>query len=73
MPAPTLVLSPRITDDSEAMTRAAATEGWDVERLPSWQIPEHLANPDVTPYGEVLFVEVVVARLGSPPASASHS
>ena len=61
---PTLVLSPRVTDASEAMGEAALRLGWDVERLPSWNTPEHLRGREVAIYGEVLFVEVIAARLG---------
>src|SRR5436190_73353 len=62
--APILVLSPRITEDSEAVARAASATGWEVDRLPSWRVPERLRDRKVALYGEVLFVEVVAARLG---------
>jgi hypothetical protein len=65
----TLVLSPRDTDDSEAVASeavaaAAVRAGWDVERLERWRAPERLRGRDVALYGEALFVEVIAARLG---------
>jgi ATP-grasp domain, R2K clade family 2 len=39
---PTLILTPRFTDDAQALWRAAIQLGWSVERLTSWRVPEEL-------------------------------
>jgi hypothetical protein len=41
---PTLILTPRFTEDAQALWRAATQLGWDVERLRSWQVPEELRS-----------------------------
>ena len=61
---PTLILPPRFTPDSIAMSKAPALEGWSVERLSSWRVPDHLRSEDVALYGEPLFAEVVADGLG---------
>lgn len=60
----TLVLPPRYTTDSIAMSRAAAHLNWRVERLASWRVPEALCDTGVAIYGEPLFVTVVAGPLG---------
>jgi hypothetical protein len=40
----TLVLTPRYTDDSQLLWRAAGRIGWHVERLQTWRVPDHLRN-----------------------------
>lgn len=60
----TLVLPPRYTTDSIAMSGAAARAHWSVERLGSWQVPEHLIGTAPAIYGEPLFVSVVADPLG---------
>jgi hypothetical protein len=55
-PMPTLILTPRFTDDAQSLWRAAGRLGWRVERLTSWQVPENLsAVPDPVLYVEGLF------------------
>lgn len=61
---PTLLLPPRITDDSRAMAKAAARAGWDVERLSSWHIPPLLADEDICVYAEPLFAIHASSNLG---------
>jgi hypothetical protein len=39
---PTLLLSPRYTDDAQALWRAAGRLGWRVERLRGWRVPDEL-------------------------------
>ena len=39
---PTLILSPRYSDDSIRLRRAALALGWDVARLASWYWPDDL-------------------------------
>jgi hypothetical protein len=61
---PTLVLAPRYTPDSIAMGTAAATAGWDVERLPSWRVPDWLkGRRHVALYAEPLFASAVAEEL----------
>lgn len=59
----TLVLSPRYTPDSIALSNAAVEMGWLVERLQSWRPPAHLVGRPVVAYGEPLFVAVVADTL----------
>jgi hypothetical protein len=46
------------------MSGAAARSQWSVERLASWQVPEHLIGTAPAIYGEPLFVSVVAEPLG---------
>ena len=39
---PTLILTPRFTEDAQALWRAAGRLGWDVERLSNWRVPDGL-------------------------------
>jgi hypothetical protein len=43
---PTLILSPRYTEDSQQLWQAAVRQGWSVERLHGWQVSEHLRAAD---------------------------
>jgi hypothetical protein len=53
---PTLVLTPRYTEDAQALWRAAGRLGWDVQRLTTWHIPEDLRSvPDPVLYLESRF------------------
>lgn len=53
---PTLILTPRFTEDAQALWRAAGQLGWGVERLVSWRVPEDLrAVPEPVLYLEALF------------------
>jgi len=61
---PTLVLPPRYTPDSIALSGAAGAAGWEVERLASWRVPDWLVGRDVVLYGEPLFAAVVAEPLG---------
>jgi hypothetical protein len=69
---PTLILSPRHSEDSQLLWRAAGRLGWAVERLPDWRAVESLCG--VTE--PVLYVEALMAptlaeqfglRLAEPP------
>lgn len=56
---PTLFLTPRYTDDSQLLWRAAGRAGWQVERVHGWRLTEDLLNvPD-----PVLYVEALVAPM----------
>lgn len=61
----TLLLAPRITDDSVAMWRAAISMGWSVQRLNGWRVPESLSGraSELVIYGEPLFAEAVADQL----------
>lgn len=62
----TLLLAPRVTDDSVAMWRAAIAMGWSVQRLSGWRVPESLSGhqSNLVIYGEPLFAEAVADQLG---------
>lgn len=69
---PTLILTPRQTEDTQTLWKAAGRLGWRTERLGSWRIPEHLrALEDPVLYAEALFASEFAEQLGldliSPP------
>lgn len=70
---PTLVFTPRYTDDSQALWKAAIAKGWSTERLTTWRVPEYMQQriPDAILYGEALFGPTLAEQLGirllSPP------
>ncbi|MGL6076858.1 MAG: ATP-grasp domain-containing protein [Fimbriiglobus sp.] len=69
---PTLILTPRFTEDSQALWRAATELGWRVERLSSWRVPEELRGVErPVLYLEALFgpnlAEDFGLRLLEPP------
>jgi hypothetical protein len=61
---PMLVLTPRITLDTEALLVAARAAGWETQRLATWRVPAELSQRGAVVYGEPLFAEVVAAPLG---------
>ena len=62
---PTLIFTPRHSEDSQALWKAAARNGWNVERLPGWRVPEHLRSlPEPVFYGEALFGPSISEQLG---------
>lgn len=69
---PTLILTPRYSDDTQTLWKAAAARGWSVERLGRWQVPEHLQQAhEPVLYAEALFGPTLAEQLGislaSPP------
>jgi hypothetical protein len=69
---PTLILTPRYSDDTQALWKAAAGRGWSVERLGRWQVPDHLRQAhEPVLYAEALFGPSLAEQLGitlaSPP------
>ena len=69
---PTLILTPRQTEDTQSLWKAAARLGWSTERLGTWRIPEHLHLIDEPVlYAEALFGPEFADQLGlkllSPP------
>lgn len=62
---PTLILTPRFTEDSQALWRAAGRLGWGVERLKNWRVPEELrVTPEPVLYLEALFGPVLAEQFG---------
>ena len=62
---PTLILTPRYTEDAQLLWRAAGRLGWNVERLTSWRVPEHLKELDEPVlYVEALFGPTIGEQLG---------
>jgi hypothetical protein len=62
---PTLILSPRHTDDSQALWRVTIERGWDVHRLTTWRIPEEARRLDEPfLYVEALFGATLADELG---------
>jgi ATP-grasp domain, R2K clade family 2 len=59
MTMPTLLLTPRYTEDSRALRLAAVRAGWDVFRLAEWRVPVEMAERDLVFYGEPLLADVV--------------
>lgn len=69
---PTLILTPRYTEDAQGLWGAAGRMGWGVERLSSWRVPAHLVTvPEPVLYVEVVFAPVFAeafgVRLAEPP------
>ena len=56
---PTLILTPRYSEDSQALWRGAIALGWDVERLTKWRIPPHLLSVSEP----VLYLEALMAPM----------
>jgi hypothetical protein len=62
---PTLFLTPRQTEDAQALWRAAGQLGWGVERLASWRMPEALRSaPEPVLYLEAMMVPMLAEQLG---------
>lgn len=62
---PTLILTPRFTEDAQALWRAATRLGWSVERLANWRVPEGLrAAVDPVLYLEGLFGPSLAEQFG---------
>jgi hypothetical protein len=61
---PTLILSPRYSDDSIKLRRAAIALGWDVMRLASWRCPDDFEPEEAVLFAEPLFNTAVAEQLG---------
>src|ERR1700722_549906 len=62
---PTLILTPRFTEDAQAWWRAASHLGWGVERLSTWRVPEELRSvPEPVLYLEALFGPTLAEQFG---------
>ena len=60
---PVLVLSPRYSEDSRVLRRAALQLGWHVERLGSWDVPERLLQRKLVFSGEIGYTQVIAHKL----------
>src|SRR5262249_22669756 len=61
---PTLILSPRYSDDSITLRRVAIALGWDVMRLASWRCPDDFEPEEPVLFAEPLFNAAVAQQLG---------
>ena len=62
---PTLFFTPRYSEDSQALWKAAAALGWKTERLATWRVPDHLKSvEDPVVYGEALFAPALAEQVG---------
>ena len=59
---PTLLLSPRHSEDTRILWRAAMREGWQVHRVHNWRVPDVSTN-DLTIYGEPLLTRHIARQL----------
>src|SRR4051794_25873059 len=60
---PTLLLTPRQTEDAQQLWRACARLGWDVHRVHNWKVSA--VNPvDVAVYAEPLLATHIAQTLG---------
>lgn len=69
---PTLILTPRYSDDSQSLWRVATHLGWRVERLVNWRLSDDLKQAsEPVLYLEALMAEAIAEQLGvrlvSPP------
>lgn len=60
---PILVLSPRYTEDSRVLRRAALQLGWHAERLGGWDVPERLFQHTLVFSGEFAYMQVIAHKL----------
>jgi hypothetical protein len=62
---PTLILTPRFTEDAQSLWRAANHLGWNVERLQNWRVPDRLLQvSEPVLYLEALFGQTLAAQFG---------
>lgn len=61
---PTLILSPRYSDDSNLLWKTAGQSNWHLCRLQSWEMPIDLEVRDPVFYGEPIFCDLVAGWLG---------
>ncbi|SMC16424.1 protein of unknown function [Andreprevotia lacus DSM 23236] len=62
---PTLIFTPRYSEDSQLLWKAASQQGWHTERLTGWRVPDHLqGRSDAVFYGEALFGPMLAEQLG---------
>jgi ATP-grasp domain, R2K clade family 2 len=62
---PTLILTPRYTEDAQALWRSAIAKGWQVERLTNWRVSvELLSVEEPVLYLEALMAPTIAAQFG---------
>src|SRR5688572_22799200 len=62
---PTLILTPRYTEDAQALWRAAGQLDWPVVRLQRWRVPEELRDvPEPVLYLEALLGPTLAEQFG---------
>jgi hypothetical protein len=62
---PTLILTPRYSEDSQALWRVATHLGWRVERLVNWRLSDDLKRAsEPVLYLEALMAEAIAQQLG---------
>ena len=62
---PTLILTPRYTEDAQALWRAAGRRGWGVRRLTTWRVTdEDRAAPDPVFHLDALMAPMQAAAFG---------
>lgn len=62
---PTLILTPRYTDDAQLLWNAANQMGWDVVRLTSWKLSKELKSiQEPVLYVEALFAQTLAEEFG---------
>jgi hypothetical protein len=62
---PTLILTPRYTEDAQALWRSAIAKGWQVERLKNWRVSaELLSVEEPVLYLEALMAPTVAVQFG---------
>ena len=62
---PTLILTPRYTEDAQALWRSAIAKGWQVERLTNWRVSDELISvAEPVLYLEALMAPTIAERFG---------
>ena len=62
---PTLMLTPRYSEDSQILWRVATRLGWEVERLVNWRLSDKLKSAsEPVLYLEALMAEAIAQQLG---------
>jgi hypothetical protein len=62
---PTLILTPRYTEDAQALWRSAIAKGWQVERLTNWRVSDELLSvAEPVLYLEALMAPTIAEQFG---------
>lgn len=69
---PCLILTPRLTNDSLALERAARELSWTVHRAVRYRLPPAAELEDPVVYGELVFCDVMAEKLGLGLLEPSH-
>ncbi|MBC8136388.1 MAG: ATP-grasp domain-containing protein [Fibrella sp.] len=61
---PTLLLPPRLNEDTERLNYAAVRSGWEVIYAPSWRLPSDMRyRAPIAVYGDPLFADLAASAL----------